>query len=146
MEVIYNMKQISQCIECGESITNPICPECIVGQAIACIADKQIAGNIKEWETKKSRRILGCRKFNRILLLRRIAKSNFLCSEMQSISDIKKLNEKLAAIIKANYTDAGIDCISCKNAFAVCPHCTARYLRDILPRNLSYLFSSVFNY
>jgi len=103
------MKQISQCMECGESITNPICPECIAEQAIACIADKQIAGAIKELE-------------------------------------VDKINKKLAAIIKANYTEEGVDCISCKNAFAICPHCTARYLWSILPRSLYSLFSSTFNF
>jgi len=107
------MEQInSTCMECGESITNPICPECIVEQAIACLADKQMSGRLKEWE-------------------------------------VDKINNRLAAIIKANYTEEGVGCISCGNSFAVCPHCTARYLKGILPRNLvSFLFSSLsaFNY
>ena len=102
----FNMKQInSTCMECGESITNPICPECIVEQAIACLADKQISGKLAEKE-------------------------------------LWKINKKLAAILKANYTEVGVDCISCKSTFAVCPHCTARYLKDILSRyHFSYLFS-----
>jgi hypothetical protein len=73
-------------MECGESITNPICPECIVEQAIACLADKQMSGRIKSGE-------------------------------------VEKLNKKLALILKANYVDEGIGCISCKSTFAVCPHC-----------------------
>ena len=93
------------CIECGESITNPICPECIVEQAIACLADRYNAGKLNE-------------------------------------NEIKRLNGKLAAVLKANYTEEGIDCISCKNSFAICPHCTARYLWEIIPR----LSSSCFNY
>lgn len=108
------MKQNLQpmCIECGESISNPICPECIVKQAIACLADKQISEEIKEEE-------------------------------------VKKLNWKLASILKANYAEVGVDCISCKSTFAVCPHCAARYLKDILSRNqIKYLFSfySFLNY
>jgi hypothetical protein len=95
------MEQTKLCIECGESITNPICPACIIEQAIACLADKQMSGRLEEGE-------------------------------------FDKINKRLAVIIKANYTDAGVGCISCGNSFAVCPHCTARYLKDILPRNLSY--------
>ena len=103
------MKQTSLCVECGESITNPICQECIVEQAIACLADKQMSGQLKE-------------------------------------SEVKRLNAKLAAVIKASYAetgaDGGVGCISCKNSFAVCPHCAARYLWGILPRKLScYLVS-----
>lgn len=107
------MKQTtSLCMECGESITNPICPGCIVEQAIACLADKQMSGKLAEKE-------------------------------------LWVINKKLAAIIKANYTDEGVGCISCGTSFAVCPHCTARYLRGILPRKTYYfLFSyfSCFNY
>ena len=107
------MKQ-NMCFECGESITNPLCPECIINEAIACLADKCMSGKITEWE-------------------------------------MKKINEKLAAIIKANYTDEGADCIKCKSAFVVCPHCIIRHIKGILPRNVYYSFflssfSSAFDY
>ena len=91
----------AMCMECGESITNPICPDCLVEQAIACLADRQMSGRLEEGE-------------------------------------VDKINKRLAVIIKANYSDAGVGCISCGNSFAVCAHCTARYLKDILPRNIAY--------
>ena len=109
------MKQKTNlCVECGESITNPLCPECIINEAIACLADKCITGKLSEWE-------------------------------------MKKINEKLAAVVKARYIDEGADCIKCKNAFAVCPHCVIRHIKGILPRNLFYSFflsssRSAFNY
>ena len=100
------MKQI-QCMECGESITNPLCPECIVEQAIACLADKQMSGKIEE-------------------------------------AEVKRLNKKLATILKANYSEWGVGCISCKSTFAICPHCTARYLKNEpifqVPKNAEHLW------
>jgi len=109
MEVIYNMKQINQCMECGESVTNPICPECIMAEAMACLADRYMAGKLAEWE-------------------------------------INEINERLAKILKASYSEEGIDCIKCRGPVSVCPHCTARYFKDILPRNLAYFLFCLKNY
>jgi len=104
------MENNSMCVECGENINNPICPECIMGQTIACLADKQMSGKIKE-------------------------------------NEVKKINKKLAAIIKANYTEEGIDCISCKNAFAICPNCMTEHFEDVLSRNqIAYLLSYIYSF
>ena len=96
------------CVECGENIINPICPECIMGQTIACLADKQMTGELKE-------------------------------------SEVKKINKKLAAIIKANYkedTEEGVDCISCKNAFTICPTCMTEHFESVLSKNqIAYILS-----
>ena len=107
------MKQNLQqplCMECGESITNLLCPECIMAEARACLADRYMSGKLKEWE-------------------------------------IDEINERLAKVLKASYSEEGIGCIKCGSSISVCPHCTARYLKDILPRNLAdFLFSSSFSF
>jgi len=100
------MKQNSGlCIECGESVTNPICPECIMQETLAILADKHIAGKLKEWE-------------------------------------VDEINARLARVLKASYSEGGVDCIKCNTSFSICPHCVARYLKGILPLSIySFLFS-----
>jgi hypothetical protein len=117
-------------MECGESITNPICPDCLVKQAIACLQDKQMSGRLEEGEVDKINKKLAV-----------IIKANYVRNE--SISEHPK---NLKSFFDA---DEGVGCISCGNSFAVCAHCTARYLKDILPRSIAYfIFSSLscFNY
>jgi hypothetical protein len=72
--------------------------------------------------------------------------------------EVKKINKRLAAIIKANYvgndsisdqpknqngffdTEGGVGCISCNSTFAVCPHCVGNAIISEHPKNLKGFF------